>query len=35
MPDRSLYQAGAREPKCALPDQFALFTVIGVGAGNA
>src|SRR5215469_15164240 len=28
-PEESLYQAGAREPKPALPEKFAVFTGIG------
>src|SRR5215831_6247633 len=30
-PERSLYQAGARDPQHALPDQFSVFTGIGTG----
>src|SRR5215467_7566114 len=31
-PERSLYQAGARDPQQALPDQFSVFTEIGTEA---
>src|SRR5260370_738841 len=34
-PDRSVYQAGAREPNPALPDQFAVLTGIGAGPDAA
>ncbi len=28
-PEESLYQAGAREPKPALPEKFAVFSGMG------